>query len=54
MRNEGGSVCWPPGDGWGIEKEEERDLPLPALLSLLVRWRLPTLPLSQYHRRDEV
>ena len=42
------------GDGWGIEKDEERDLPLSALLSLLIRWRLPTLPLSQYHRRDEV
>ena len=33
-------------------KKDER---LGALaLSLSARWRLPTLPLSQYHRRDKV
>ena len=25
-----------------------------SLLAFRLRWRLPTLPLSQYHRRDKV
>ena len=42
-----------PGEKAGERvKKDER---LGALaLSLSARWRLPTLPLSQYHRRDKV
>ena len=42
-----------PGEEAGERvKKDER---LGALaLSLSARWRLPTLPLSQYHRRDKV
>ena len=36
-------------------RESQKDERLGALaLSLSARWRLPTLPLSQYHRRDKV
>ena len=41
-----------PGEKAGEGQKDER---LGALaLSLSARWRLPTLPLSQYHRRDKV
>ena len=49
-----------PGEKAGEEAGEEagegqKDERLGALaLSLSARWRLPTLPLSQYHRRDKV
>ena len=48
---------WPPsrrtlrGIGEGIKKEPEGCL-FDFLPAHLLRWRLPTLPLAQYHRRD--
>ena len=39
------------GIGEGIKKEPEGCL-FDFLPAHLLRWRLPTLPLAQYHRRD--
>ena len=38
--------------GAGIKKEPEGCLLSTSFRLYLLRWRLPTLPLAQYHRRD--
>ena len=42
-----------PGEKAGERVKKDERLGASAL-SLSARWRLPTLPLSQYHRRDKV
>ena len=42
----------PPGDWGGHKKRAGRLSSSDFLPAHLLRWRLPTLPLAQYHRRD--